>query len=105
MKLFVTLHGAREDAVQSICGFGAKDLRRTDPGYAGAGIYTTIQAESAMAFGNSGEFVRVEIPAPRGVGSRSQVRCAVLADEQLEGDGPLLLRGGQRVPDLTQNRL
>ena len=55
VKLLVTLHGAREDAVDSICGFGAKDLRRTDPGYAGAGIYTTIQAESAMAFGNSGE--------------------------------------------------
>ena len=25
-----------------------QDLRRTDPGYAGAGIYTTIQAESAI---------------------------------------------------------
>ena len=54
----MTLHGAREDAVDSICGFGAKDLRRTDPGYAGAGIYTTIQAESALA---PGDCVRVDM--------------------------------------------
>ena len=47
LSYYVTLHGCSEDAVDSICKYGAKDLRRTDPGYAGAGVYTTVQAEYA----------------------------------------------------------
>ena len=50
VSLYVTLHGCSEKAVDSICAHGAKDLRRTDPGYAGAGIYTTIQAEYAALY-------------------------------------------------------
>merc|ERR1719463_968689 len=50
ITLLMTLHGATEAVVPSICSFGAKDLRRTDPGFAGAGIYTTFQAEYAAAY-------------------------------------------------------
>ena len=50
VSLYVTLHGCSHKAVDSICAYGAKDLRRTDPGYAGAGIYTTIQAEYAALY-------------------------------------------------------
>ncbi len=47
VSLLVMFHGANEAAVSSICSFGAKDLRRTDPGFAGAGIYSAMQAEYA----------------------------------------------------------
>lgn len=50
VALLVTLHGASEKAVGPICAWGAKDLRRTDPGYAGAGIYSTVQAEYAALY-------------------------------------------------------
>ena len=43
----VTLHGTNVGVVDSICSFGAKDLRTTDPGYAGAGLYSSLQAQYA----------------------------------------------------------
>jgi hypothetical protein len=50
MALLATFHGTDEAAAKSIAAYGAKDLRGTDPGYAGAGIYTTIQAEYAARY-------------------------------------------------------
>merc|ERR1719197_2345903 len=50
VSLYVTLHGCEKKVADSICALGAKDLRRTDPGFAGAGIYTTIQAEYAAMY-------------------------------------------------------
>ena len=47
---FSPVKAGAKKALDSICELGAKDLRRTDPGFAGAGIYTTIQAEYAAMY-------------------------------------------------------
>merc|ERR1719515_603554 len=60
VSLYVTLHGCEKKVADSICALGAKDLRRTDPGFAGAGIYTTIQAEYAALYsGMTGSSVMI----------------------------------------------
>jgi hypothetical protein len=50
VSMYLTLHGCKKHVVDSICALGAKDLRGTDAGYAGAGIYTAIQAEYAAMY-------------------------------------------------------
>ena len=57
-QVLLAAHGCGEPVVPSICKNGAKDLRKTDNGYAGAGIYATRQAEYAEAYAaGAGEHV------------------------------------------------
>jgi hypothetical protein len=49
-NVLLATHGTTADKLGSICSLGAKDLRMTDPGFAGAGIYTTAQSEYSEAY-------------------------------------------------------
>lgn len=48
-------HGCAREAVDGICSFGAADLRRTDGGFFGAGIYLTPHAEYACGYSVGGK--------------------------------------------------
>ncbi len=47
-------HGCDKSAIDGICSYGAADLRRTDGGFFGAGIYVTPHSEYACQYSVTG---------------------------------------------------
>jgi hypothetical protein len=50
IKLLRTWMGFSGDHVDAVCNTGPADLRNTDKGYFGAGIYSTLQSKYAMQY-------------------------------------------------------
>jgi len=49
-NVLFAFHGCSPDVAMAIARMGAANLRRTDGGYFGAGIYTTLQAQYAAGY-------------------------------------------------------
>jgi len=64
-NVLFAFHGCSPDVALAIARTGAANLRRTDGGYFGAGVYTTLQAQYAAAF-STGLFGEVVMPNPDG---------------------------------------